>query len=211
MEFGLPFTYIFKDSDWFKKLALAALVSLIPIIGQIFLLGWGLEITRRVINNDPNPLPDLDFGGQLGLGFKAWVVGLVYAIPVFIFTLPTTIASAFAGSDGSDTAMTIVAVVSICTGILNVIYSLVLGFVLPAAYGRVAVENTIGAGLKFGEVFGMVKRAPMAYLIVLLGTLVAGFIAPLGTIACIIGVILTMAYSIAIMSHFYGQAYKQAM
>jgi hypothetical protein len=211
MEFGLPFTYVFKDSDWFKKIGLAALVSLIPIIGQIFLLGWSLEITRRVIKNDPTPLPDLDFGGQLGLGFKAWVVGLVYAIPVFIFSIPTTIASAFASSDGSDTAMTIVAVVSICTGILNVLYSLVLGFVLPAAYGRVAVENTIGAGLKFGEVFGMVKRAPMAYLIVLLGTLVAGFIAPLGAIACVIGVILTAAYSLAVMGHFYGQAYKQAV
>ena len=49
MEFSRAFSYVFEDSDWFKKIALAALVSLIPIIGQIFLIGWALEITSRVI------------------------------------------------------------------------------------------------------------------------------------------------------------------
>ncbi|KPL78956.1 hypothetical protein ADN00_03405 [Ornatilinea apprima] len=211
MEFGLPFTYAFQDSDWFKKIALAGAVSLIPIIGQIFLLGWGLEIARRVINNDPNPLPDLDFGNQLGLGFKAWVVSLVYAIPMFILTIPSSLISAFAGSNGDDTMLTVMAVLSICTGLVSVIYGLLMGFVLPAAYGRVAMTNTIGAGLKFGEVFAMVKKAPMAFLIALLGSIVAGLIAPLGLIACVVGVVVTGAFSVAVLGHFYGQAYKQAM
>jgi len=49
-----------------------------------------------------------------------------------------------------------------------------------------------------------------AYFIVLLGTIVAGLIAPIGLIACIIGVLLTYTYSMAVMGHLYGQAHLEA-
>jgi hypothetical protein len=37
-----------------------------------------------------------------------------------------------------------------------------------------------------------------------------GIIAPLGTIACVIGVFLTMAYGFAVYAHLIGQAYNQS-
>ena len=80
MNFGQAFTYVFEDPDWAKKLLIPALVSLIPIIGQLVVLGWMLEVTRRVIQQNPRPLPELDFGRQLGEGFKGFIIGLVYAL-----------------------------------------------------------------------------------------------------------------------------------
>ncbi len=210
MEFGLAFSYVFEDTDWFKKIALAALVSLIPLVGQIFLIGWALEITRRVIRNDSTPLPDLDFGENLGKGFKAFVVGLVYALPIFVLMIPNFIAPVLVNVLGDDAGNVIAVIFSICSSILVFIYSLLMAFLLPAAYGRVADTGNLGDGLKIGEVFKLVKKAPTAYLIVLVGTLLAGLIGQLGVIACGIGVLLTYTYSMAIMGHFWGQAYKEA-
>lgn len=211
MDFGLAFSYVFKDTDWLKKVALAGLVSLIPIVGQLFLLGWSLEITRRVIRNDPYPLPDLDFGKNLGEGFKAMVVGIVWGLPIILLGIFVGIVSALTGNMNYDTAQTIMAVVGACFSIIAVIYGLLMGFILPAAYANLVVHGNIGAGLKVGDAFGLVKAAPGAYLIVLVGGIVAGFIASLGTIGCGIGIIVTTAYALAMMGHLYGQAYKQAI
>lgn len=211
MDFGRAFSYVFDDTDWFKKIGLAALVSLIPIIGQIFLLGWGLNITKNVINNDPNPLPELDFGNQLGAGFKAFVVGLVLSIPVFILMIPSTISSALLDGGSSDAGAAVAIIVSLCSGILTTIFSIALGFAAPAAYGRVAKTGLIGDGLNLKAIWSMIKTAPVAYLIVLAGSIVSGLVASLGIIACGIGVILTSAYAIAVNGHLWGQAYREAV
>ena len=103
-----------------------------------------------------------------------------------------------------------IAISCICGG-LSLIYGIIMAFLLPAALGRLAATGIMGSAFKFGEVFGMVRKAIVPYLIVLLGIFVAGIIAPLGLIACIIGVYLTMTYYYAISGHLYGQAYRQAV
>ena len=54
----------------------------------------------------------------------------------------------------------------------------------------------------------MIRSAPGAYLIVLLGYLVASFIASLGIIVCVIGMFVTGAYAAAVSGHLFGQAYR---
>ena len=86
-----------------------------------------------------------------------------------------------------------------------------MGLMLPAALTRAVVHNSIGAGLKFGAVVNMVKSAPGAYLLTLVGTFAAGLLAGIvGTLACGIGIIFTAAYQQLVTGHFYGQAYLQS-
>jgi hypothetical protein len=211
MKFGDAFTFVFQDPDWFKKIIIPGLVGLlIPIIGQIFLLGWALKITLNVIRNNPNPLPEMDFGGDLGRGFKAWVVGLVYSIPMIVFYLPIMILSFIASESGDQSMAVVVAIAGACFGFLMFLYGIVMGLMLPAAYARVAVEDTIGAGLAFGEVFRLVKNNLVTYLLILVGVVAASFIGSLGSIACFVGIFITMPYSFAIMGHLYGQGYVEA-
>ncbi len=211
MKFGDAFTYVFQDPDWFKKIIIPGLIGvLLPIIGQMVLLGWGLKVTLNVIRNNPNPLPDMDFGGDLGRGFKAWVVSLVYGIPMFIFYLPIMILSIIASESGEQSMAVVTAIVGACFGLLMLLYGIVMGLLLPAAYARVAVEDTIGAGLAFKEVFNMVKKNLVTYLLILVGTIAASFISSLGSIACVIGIFLTVPYGTAIMGHLYGQGYLEA-
>ena len=53
MEFGKSFTYVFEDDDWITKILLAAVIAFIPIIGPLAVAGWGVEITKRAIQKDP--------------------------------------------------------------------------------------------------------------------------------------------------------------
>lgn len=214
MQFGKAFSFVFEDKDWFKKLAIMGLISLIPILGQIVLVGWMIDIIKKLIHHEPTELPNLDFGGQLSRGFSGFIVGLVYAIPVIVLSIIQSIIMAVttsgANNDSSGALGGVVAVVSICFGLVYFLYSLFLYFIYPIAYGRLAETGKISEALKFGEVFGLIKKAPGAVFIALLGALLASFIAPLGFIACGVGVLLTLVYSSAVTGHLFGQAYNVA-
>ncbi len=210
MNFGKAFTYVFEDPDWIKKVLIAAVMNIIPIVGSLVSMGWAMDAGQRVIRQDPMPLPGVEFGKHLGMGFKAFVIGLVYAIPMIIITLPISITSAMT-MDNSDTANTVVIIVSLCCGGLAFLYGLVLAVAMPAALGNFLATDQLGAAFRFSEIIGLVRAAPGAYLMVLLGGIVTGFIASLGSIVCVIGVLATSAYAMVVMGNLYGQAYRAAI
>lgn len=210
MDFGLAFSFPFKDEKWIEKILIAAVISIIPIIGWFALLGWSIEIGRRVINGEKQALADWsDFGGLLTLGFKAWLAALVFSIPLIIVWIPVAIFTGVVGSTDGDAAAAIIILVSFCMICLTFSYSIALLFALPASYGRLAATDGLGESLNVKALWTIVSNAPSAYLIVLLGYIVAGFIASLGSILCLVGVFLTTAYSLAVEGHLLGQAYLE--
>jgi len=212
MEFGKAFTFAFEDKDWLKKLGIAGLVMLIPLIGQITVAGWAVEITRRVIQRDPETLPDWGaFGDYLVKGLKLFVISLVYALPIILISVCAYSPFMFLQNSSDDTVLTLISVISICISCVVALLAIVLGFVLPAALAKFAATGDIGSAFRFSEVFALVRAAPSAYLLVLLGSIIAGLIASLGVILCIIGVIFTQALAFAIQGHLWGQAYNASM
>ena len=213
MDFGKAFSYQFEDQDWIKKILIAAVIPLIPIIGSLVAAGWGIEITKRVIRHEPLPLADWnDFGGYLGKGFKMVVIGIVYALPLIIVGICPTVLLTVPYSDGgsNDTLMYIAYAATACFGLIFFLYGILLAFLIPAAIGRFAETDQMGAAFKFREVFALVKAAPMAYLMVILGTILSSFVASLGSIACGVGALATAAYATSINAHLQGQAYLEA-
>ena len=212
MNFGTAFSFPFQNPDWLKKIMIVAVISLVPIIGQIFLLGWVLDITRRVIHNETDLVPGLDFGAQLMDGFRVLGASMVYAFPVIVVAIPLTILSVFVGHSPYQqaTLQTVTGVAGACFGLIATLYSILLAFLLPAAFGNIAAKGELRAGLRFQEVFALVRAAPGAYLTSLLGAMVAGLIATLGVILCVVGVFLTATYCSMVAAYFYGQAYNEA-
>lgn len=207
MDFAQAFSFPLQDKEWIKKIAITALISLIPVVGWIAVLGWSLEIARRVIRGESPVLPDWsNFGGLIGLGLKGFVVGLVFSIPSVVLSLPSSLMSAFADSEQLVTALSIL---SICTGCLSLLYAIAFMFVVPAAAGQLAATDSLAEAFNVRKLVSLIRNAPAAYLIVILGLLVAGIIAPLGVIACVIGVFFTLAYTLAVEGHLYGQAYLE--
>jgi hypothetical protein len=208
MDFGLSFSFPFQDEDWIKKIVLTAVISIIPLIGQFALMGWMVELTRRVIRGDAEPLPDwADFGGILVLGLKMFVIGFVYSLPLILIVLPMGIFSSFIDN---DSAAAIYSFVMMCFSCFAMIYGLALAFFFPAAVGELAVTDNLGEAINPTNIIAHVRAAPNAYLLAFLGTIVAGFLAGFGIILCFIGIIFTAVYAYAVQGHLYGQAYIEA-
>ena len=207
MDFGKAFSFVFEDEDWIKKIGVGGLISLIPVIGIFLVLGWGVEVIKRVIRGEAEVLPDWsDFGGYLTRGFLVFLVAFVYMLPVILIQGCASLPFFFEAAD--ETLVTIITIVNVCFGCLTTLYSIAAYLVLPAAIANYAATDEIGAAFKLGEIFKMVRDNIGTYAMVLLGGIVAGFISSLGTIACVIGVIFTMVYAMAINGHLWGQAYK---
>ena len=209
MDFGLAFTYPFQDPDVWKKLLIAAVCMLIPVVGPFIVMGWGLEAARRVIQNDPTPLPELDFGKMLGTGFQGAVISFVWALPLIILSLPSSILPSLI-AEMDDTLGIVMWVVVSCCGCLSFVYAIFMALLVPAALGKFLDEGSMGAAFKVGEIFQMVRGNIGPFLFVLLGALLGSLVASLGVIICVIGVFVTYAYFFAIYGHLIGQAYKTA-
>lgn len=211
MDFAKAFTFVFEDADWLKKIGVMALISLIPIVGTLVLIGYALETAQRVIRQDPVALPDLDFGAQLSLGFKGFLINLVYAIPLLILYLPVMIATISTANSDSGNISPIMGVLMFCCGGLMFLYGIAMAVALPAANGNFLATGQMSSAFRFSEVIALVRAAPGAYLMVFLGAIVANFIASLGTIACVVGVLVTFPYAMVATYHLYGQAYRASI
>jgi hypothetical protein len=206
MDVGLAFSFPFQDEDWVTKLILAGAILLVPVLGVIVVLGWTLATTRNVIKGEAQPLAGWsDFADLLTLGFKAFIISIVYALPIIIISIPFGfIASMFEDADSW------VAFTSICFSCFSILYGLALAFIYPAALGELAANDDFGAALNPTRIFELVRKAPNAYVLTFIATIGAGFLASLGLLLCLVGVLFTSAYAYAVYGHLYGQAYLEA-
>lgn len=207
MNFGLSFGFVFQDEAWFKKVILPGLCMLIPLVGWMVALGWALRVTQNVIAGSEKPLPELDFGDDLLKGFFVFLIGFVYSLPVELL-------SVFSGWIGGlnlfnfESGNLLTTLFAGGIGLLAFLLGLFTSFLTLAATANYAAKGNLGAAFQLGEVFELLKKNFGGWLVAALGTVLAvGIIGPLGTVACIIGVIVTLTYGLAVMGHLLGQAY----
>ena len=211
MNFGLAFSYVFKDEEWFKKVALPALCSLIPVVGGFVALGWALKATKHVIDgNEEHALPELEFGADLGRGFMAFLINIIYSLPVILLSGIAGMLFGF-GGDADQTVQIILFILGGCLGLLGVLLGLLIAFMSVAGLANYVAKGKFGAAFQFKEIFAMLKKSFVSWLLVIVGqALAVGIIGPLGSIACGVGMFLTLAYGNAVVAHLLGQAYNQS-
>jgi hypothetical protein len=211
MDFGLSFSYVFEDKDWFRKIAIPALCALIPVLGEFIVIGWGLKATKNVIDGkERNALPELEFGSDLGRGFVVSVIALIYSLPVAIIVGISGAMFGFATEQGRSGSWVLITLGS-CIGLIGLLLGIASALLAPPAVANYVAKGEFSAAFKFKEIFAMLKKSFVSWLLVILGQIIAlGFIAPLGAIACGIGALLTFVYGTAVYSHLLGQAYNQS-
>jgi hypothetical protein len=210
MDFGLAFTYQFDDEEWIKKLLLTGLIALIPIVGQFYLTGWMMEIAERFAKDQAKTLPEIDFGGYLGKGFSGFVATFVYSLPGLIVMVPGIIASALAASSGEDAAVFGIIAMVCCYG-LGILVSIAAGLLSLPAIVEVQLKG-LKAGFQVKKMWSIFKSAIVPYLITIAVVAIAvPIISSLGGIACGIGVIFTLPYSISLYGAFLGMAYREGV
>lgn len=228
MEIGRSFTFPFQDKSWFSKLLIAAVISLVPIL-NFALVGWMVEIVRRVMSHNTEELPGWDDFG------KKWMAGLYYAIAGFIYALPVMlvacvmggvfggIAAAANNSSAQDTVNALMAgsgVVVFCVSCLMILYGLVLSVLMPGLMVHYAKEESFGSLFKLGVVYGKVRENAGTFFMAWIVALIFGFVAGLalggagtilsvipciGWIAALIISMLATPYIAGVYAHLFGQ------
>ncbi len=213
MSFGKSFTYIFEDPQWFDKLWKPVLCMLIPVIGPLVFQGYIMDVIKNVANGDPRPLHEMDFGENLTMGFRNFVVQLVYSLPLIVLSWLIVIPSMLSVGAMADEKLSLVMAVpallsQLGLSLFSMVLSAVFYLVFPIICAHVAVKGTIKSGFEFREIFNLAKKNFAAWLMVLAGNLIAGFIGPIGVIVFFAGMFVTMAYSMLMVAHLSGQAYR---
>lgn len=213
MDIGKAFGFVMEDDRWLTKILIGGLLSLVPILNVLTLYGYGLTTARNVMQKNPKPLPEWDnFGDILMKGLYAFVISLVYAIPViivvFAFQIVVVIASSAAG--GSDGGEGLIAILSLlCLMPLTLVLGLAAWVFTMAGFVRYIQTESLGAAFRFGEVIAMVRGSVGSWLMLLVVYILAGLVGMLGLIGCGIGVVFTTFYGFVAFSHTLGQVAAQ--
>lgn len=212
MDIGVALSFVTQDKDWIKKILIGA-VLVLTVIGMIPVLGWALEITRRVIRGDTELLPEwTDFGKFIMDGLKLIVGAVVWSLPYTILAgCLVGIPAALSGSQSESSAATISLVSSVCLGLIALPYFILYGLLLPGMAGVLADKGSLGAALNPMNAWKLVRANVGGYVIAfLVGDIVGSVALVLGLIVCIVGVLPALAYATAVLGHLYGQAHRKA-
>jgi hypothetical protein len=214
MDIGKALTFVTEDKKWIEKILVAALL-VFSVIGILAVLGWMAEITRRVIRQDAELLPEW---GNLG---KYFVDGLIVAAIGFVWMLPflllTLCAAVFAGvvasisSDGgNDGGLAIW--LNVCIAFVSLPYALAVSFLVPPMIGIYAMQGTFAEAVNPAKAWRLARANLGGFLVAWLLAGVVGFAAStIGTILCLIGAYPLGAYAVAVSGHLYGQACREGM
>ena len=212
MQYGRAFGFMTDEPGWLGKFIIAAFIPLVPVVGPLLILGYGFEITRRVIKNETPVLPEWsDFGDYLKKGFLTAVVWTAYLLPfaIIVACLNAPAAILMQSRDGSQalTGETL----ALCGSCLVMLVLVFASLLIPAALGHFAARGSLGSAFQLGDLAVLIRTKPAVYLVsaLLLG-LLALVLLPIGFLLCVIGMFVGAAFVNIAAAHLFGQAYRVA-
>jgi Protein of unknown function (DUF4013) len=210
-DYGSAFTFFFKDRDWFHKFAVATLLTF-SILGLGPVLGWTLELVRRIRAGEGTELPGwTDWRIYWKQGFKYWTVNLLWLLPVIFGILLIYLPLLFTRSFSDELVLIIFFSVLCCDTVFLLIYSTAIVFFQPAMLGILAVTGSVRAAASPVNVWKTVHRHPGPHLIVFLivgmGLLTVVFlIAPL---TLFLGLPPLLVYTGIVTAYYAGQLARE--
>jgi hypothetical protein len=226
MDIGKAISFVFEDPEWLKKVAIGAGLAILGVlftpvlIGLVPLMiigGYGIRLTRNVMDGDARPLPEWDnWGDLLALGFKIFAIQFIWALPLVILSVASSLPAALA--DGSD-VQGLLAVCSAMCACLSVIVGIAYAVVEPVITFRFARTGQFASGFEFGRIFRLLgSNIANVIIAVIISSVVAGVLvlvgAIVGVLALVIGLIVTLPAAMIlgelIQAHLYGQVGREA-
>jgi hypothetical protein len=222
MDIGKALTYMTEDPRWKEKLAIGTgvvilstilSVVLIGVVGYLIVMGYMVRLLQNVRDGHAYPMPEWDqWGDDLVRGLKLVVVIIVWSLPAILFSIPVSLGGALADGRGAGAFIgTTILFGGMCLLILYGLFLAVAQASFTIAYAR---DEQIGSGLQVREIWdwtlaniGQLIIVALAYIVVSIGVSLVGSI--VGTLLCIIGLIVTLPLAQLIVYlfqfHLYGQ------
>jgi hypothetical protein len=184
-----------RDPQWVSKVLLMGLIGIIPILGQLVLLGWMLSALDN-LRAGRSELPAAGFS-YIERGASLFVVLLLYGVGLGVVwgaLFGVGLALTFTPRLGA------IGVVVILFGYSSIVVG-VLGFYLLTPPIVVATERGgIGGGLNLPAILKRAGETPTTTFACGLFVLVAYLIGGIGAIACLIGQFFTAPYGYAVLA-----------
>lgn len=214
MNIGEALRFTTQDKKWIEKIAIGA-VLIFTVIGWLAVVGWMLELIRRVVRADPEVLPPWTHVGKYFVdGLMVGIIGLIWMLPLIVISACAGGLGAVAASLGSNDSSGGGAFVflNVCLGLLALPYALVVSFLYPPMMGIYAMQGTFAEAVNPAKAWRLARANLGGFAVAWLLAGIVGFAASLiGTILCVIGVYPLGAYASAVGGHLYGQAYREGM
>jgi hypothetical protein len=184
---GDAFPFPFRSPGWLGTVVLQGLILIIPIVGQISLLGW-MMITLDNLREGRQELAPAGFHLSRGIGLFG--VELVYGIGAAIIPGILEGTGASLMQQGSSAGAALLAL----GYLLNLVTALLLAFLLPALI-LATYERGFGAAFDIGAVWRLATTDVSNTIIAALLILVVHLVAAIGLVLCFVGVYFTSVYA----------------
>ncbi len=195
------FIWPVKDPEWLRKIIIIGLILLVPIAGAINGLGWMLATLDRLRAGEERMAP-ANFS-YIGRGAAVFVVRFGYGIAVglvfSVFYLPAFLLASTQGKDQpANVAVILLSIFLFLVAFaVATLGSLAVYFVTPAMVLE-TYHRGIGGGFDVPAVWRRFRSNLTYTLIAGLMLIAAGFIGSIGSILCLVGVVFTAAYALAV-------------
>ena len=214
MDFERSFRYILDDQEWYIKIGIGALLALSGI-GLFAVLGWSMEIMRRVAAEEEDLLPDWTaIGDYFILGLKYSALGLVWMMPVLLFSICGSILVGVGAGHFADSAdaAAFASIFSICMFGLVIVNMLVMLFLAPPAMVLLAQGADYKSLFNPRTLLHFTRANLGGYLIAnIVGYLLTMILGAAGIIECIVGSYFGFAFGYAVWAYLNGAAHRDAM
>ena len=191
-DFGRAWAMLTQEKGWWKPILLCALGALVPIVGPLAVLGYGLEWSRRVAwGSTEGPSRQVKIGGLIKSGWRGFVVVAGWSIAAVIM-----------GSILENLPL-----IGDFLGSVWGIFTLFLGVVFVVAAVRATIYQNFKAGYRAKTLWQMVSRDPWGllrvFVIKLVPTLIVGVVGFLMFVPAMFGSLGFIAELVDYMDGYY--------
>ena len=210
LDFGTPFGFFLKDRAWLQKVVLASLLTY-TFIGISPVLGWNLEIIRRVVRGGDVELPEwTNLRAFWKEGGKCWLLNLAWLAPVILAVLIIYFPLLFLRSIGTDRLAVVELGVLGCMLTFITGYGMVVLFLLPAALGILAETGSLGSAINPRRAWRMAHDHLGPHLLVFLifGLGLTTLLSLAAALTLFLALPPLLVYTSLVLTHYSGQLYR---
>ncbi|MCB9764898.1 MAG: DUF4013 domain-containing protein [Alphaproteobacteria bacterium] len=212
VDLGASFGFVLKDKAWISKVILPGLLTFIPILGPLALLGWERRIYHQIrAGQEDEGLPAMDIGDDIAGGVAPAVALLNLFGPLLIFPMlfamfPVLISIGEAAGNRTvlDLIRAFVMLMTVVGGLGFAALSFGAGFLVPELLRR-GFNGEATPALRPRVSVAAIQENPMPLIVAALGMMGANFVGSLGWMACGIGLVLTVPFAVATNAHITAQ------
>jgi uncharacterized membrane protein len=209
MDFTRAITYVFREPNWIKKILITGLITIIPFLGFIYLIGWIAETVDRYQKNNYPLLPEKPSFSFFINGLKLGIAGIIYWLPLLLIRVLIEIVTRFwvyLFSGFLERAG--ISLFEFMSSALTFIYFFFFLLLVPCILKIYLERRNIRDTFEFRRIYQALRSNINTYVSLLLSIIICIIIASVGISLFYIGLIFTIPFAAAIYAHLVGQSIR---